>query len=388
MTSGSSSSARADSDVYEILHASDPYEVLGVSRQAAKQDIHKAYLKKAFSIHPDKNKHPKATTAFQKVGAAWTVLADEEKRRQLDHRLRCGLSGFRSDDDDDDDLNGFYQTRELSVEEALQLFTFAAAAAMAAGPNGGFSDMAETLFFMQGGRQCMPGVRLEALPGGGLDFLPSRLQEDTPEILQSAGRLLMSVALLGAGFTADVVGLRTVGRLARRAAFVQGAVEIAMVSQIPSVNRELRGGFDFFSSALADQSPSEWLETAVNSTRRTVNALVGNPQEKDPKKAGFFVKGLNFFGVPDQEKFEPGEVVRLISLEKDESLNGRSGYVLRYDKRRRRYHIRLLSRSISLVRAPSRGSPEVIKLVKASNLELMAAKQAVRDNAVSSTNFL
>ncbi len=63
----------------------DPYKVLGVSKDATQADIKKAYRKLAKALHPDLAPGDKAKEAeFQKVGAAYDILGDPEKRRRFD----------------------------------------------------------------------------------------------------------------------------------------------------------------------------------------------------------------------------------------------------------------------------------------------------------------
>ena len=38
-------------------------------------------------VHPDKNKHKKATQAFQKVQAAWAILGDPQKKAKYDQDI-------------------------------------------------------------------------------------------------------------------------------------------------------------------------------------------------------------------------------------------------------------------------------------------------------------
>ena len=63
----------------------DPYKVLGVKKDAAQDDIRKAYRKLAKELHPDLNPgDKKAEERFKKVAAAYGILGDAEKRARFD----------------------------------------------------------------------------------------------------------------------------------------------------------------------------------------------------------------------------------------------------------------------------------------------------------------
>ena len=61
------------------------YDILGVNPNASLNDIKKAFMKKAFEMHPDKNKDDQnANEKFQKINEAYGILKDEQKRRDYD----------------------------------------------------------------------------------------------------------------------------------------------------------------------------------------------------------------------------------------------------------------------------------------------------------------
>lgn len=62
------------------------YNILGVDKNANESEIKKAYRKKALKYHPDKNPDDKESEEmFKKVGEAYDVLSDPEKRSNYDN---------------------------------------------------------------------------------------------------------------------------------------------------------------------------------------------------------------------------------------------------------------------------------------------------------------
>lgn len=62
----------------------DYYEIMGVPRDAAADDIKRAYRKLARKYHPDVSKEADAEARFKEVGEAYEVLKDPEKRAAYD----------------------------------------------------------------------------------------------------------------------------------------------------------------------------------------------------------------------------------------------------------------------------------------------------------------
>lgn len=68
--------------------AKSPYVVLGVSPTASAKEIQSAYRQLAKKYHPDINPdNPEATEKFKEVAQAYSILSNQEKRKDYDHGL-------------------------------------------------------------------------------------------------------------------------------------------------------------------------------------------------------------------------------------------------------------------------------------------------------------
>ena len=76
----------------------DYYEILGVSREASKEEIKKAYKKLAKKHHPDINKEEGAADKFKEINEAAAILGDDQKRQQYDRFGTADTSGFQGFD--------------------------------------------------------------------------------------------------------------------------------------------------------------------------------------------------------------------------------------------------------------------------------------------------
>lgn len=74
-----------------VVHATDFYELLGISRKATPKEIKKAYRTKSLEYHPDKNKEEGAAEKFAEIARAYEVLTDEEKKEIYDQYGEDGL---------------------------------------------------------------------------------------------------------------------------------------------------------------------------------------------------------------------------------------------------------------------------------------------------------
>jgi molecular chaperone DnaJ len=72
----------------------DPYEVIGVPRDADDKEIKRAFRRLARELHPDVNRHdPEAEEKFKEAAEAYEILSDRDRRATYD---RFGYEGLES----------------------------------------------------------------------------------------------------------------------------------------------------------------------------------------------------------------------------------------------------------------------------------------------------
>ncbi|MFD1471193.1 molecular chaperone DnaJ [Companilactobacillus mishanensis] len=71
----------------------DPYDVLGVDKDASQDDIKHAFRSLSKKYHPDINKAPDAEAKFKEINDAYETLKDPQKRAQYDQFGSAGMDG-------------------------------------------------------------------------------------------------------------------------------------------------------------------------------------------------------------------------------------------------------------------------------------------------------
>jgi DnaJ-class molecular chaperone len=157
----------------------DPYDVLGVSKDASAAEIKSAFRRQAKKLHPDANKHdPKAATRFAELNAAYEILGEESKRKafdrgEIDAEGKPRFHGFE----------GFGAGRGpgagFSQDGIFETFTFGRDGFQRAGGRagggfrgfGGFEDILKEAFggATRGGRPAGGGFNFEQADVGGQD---------------------------------------------------------------------------------------------------------------------------------------------------------------------------------------------------------------------------
>lgn len=132
------------------LKFEDYYKTLGIERSASADEIKRAYRKLANKHHPDKNKdNPKSPELFAKVGEAYEVLKDKDKRAKYDRLGENWQHGQSFDPPPGYRGQG---------RQGAGGFNF-----QSGGDAGGFSDFFETLF---GQASAGGGTSFEEMFGG------------------------------------------------------------------------------------------------------------------------------------------------------------------------------------------------------------------------------
>lgn len=89
----------------------DYYEVLGIAKAAAPDEIKRAFRQCAMKYHPDRNKAPDAEALFKEASEAYEVLSDPAKRNRYDRFGHQGLNG-----------QGVHDFSHMQVDDIFSIF--------------------------------------------------------------------------------------------------------------------------------------------------------------------------------------------------------------------------------------------------------------------------
>ena len=135
-----------------MAETKDYYAVLGVKEDAATDEIKKAYRKLARKYHPDKNPDkPEAEERFKEVQEAYSVLSDEEKRKEYDLRRKNPFGAFGGFDTGNG--NRYYRSPDGTYVR------FDTGGGEDAFGGGGFGDLFSTIFGGGAGSEADPYAR-------------------------------------------------------------------------------------------------------------------------------------------------------------------------------------------------------------------------------------
>eukprot|EP00933_Yihiella_yeosuensis_P048823 TRINITY_DN4521_c0_g2_i1.p1 TRINITY_DN4521_c0_g2~~TRINITY_DN4521_c0_g2_i1.p1 ORF type:complete len:411 (-),score=75.88 TRINITY_DN4521_c0_g2_i1:468-1700(-) len=346
-----------------ILASKDHYATLDAPRDAPLSDLKKCYVKASLLVHPDKNPHPNATRAFQKVAGAWSVLNNEEDR----HRYDMGL-------EDGNDVEEVFVTSD----EAIKMFTFIAAA---------------TSFGTGGVAALGVSEMLHNQGGQGTDA-----SEELVQGLPAA--LALSVAMITAGYGLSIAGFPCIGTYAKRVGCFQVVSQGIQIAQDPVAQKQVKGGFAdaslYLRSAVeqyAVKNPTlgnfmEQIGSGISAADQVIREVaapesfsrgcsgfqkqflalgdqlnviqcLGLAPEADSEQEDYedeseawFKEGL-LRAKANQKKFRAETLVRMVNLKKAVELEGLLAKVVRYDRKIQRYIVRILEPVRSSLRSPA-----------------------------------
>lgn len=215
----------------------DPYQVLGVSRDATADAIRKAYRRLAKQHHPDLNPGDKSAEAkFKEVQGAYDIVGDEAKRKRFD----AGEIDATGAETGPSQAERDYYRRY--AEQGGQGFRYQRAGA--GGPDaGGFSEadlgsVFEDLFGQRGGRPRGPRRGGDISYTLTVDFADA-VKGATKRVVMADGKTL-DITIPAGLEDGQVLRLRGQGRPGSEGAPAGDALVEIQVAQHPQMKREGR----------------------------------------------------------------------------------------------------------------------------------------------------
>lgn len=158
--------------------AKDYYRILGVAEGASAEEIKKAYRKLAKKYHPDANPNdPQAAERFKEVGEAYSVLSDEQRRKQYDAMRKNPFANF-----------GFGGTRPSGARPGTTTETSFSFEDL--GDLGGLGDIFSSIFD-RGGRRRQRGPSARSARGRDVEYVV----EISFDVAVRGGKVQLSVPM-------------------------------------------------------------------------------------------------------------------------------------------------------------------------------------------------
>src|SRR3990172_11174317 len=158
----------------------DYYDILGVPNHAGKEELKKAYRKKALEFHPDRNKASDAEEKFKEISEAYEILSNPQKKQSYDqfgHAAFDPASGF----------GGFGGARGGTYRQGPFTYTYSTSGGNPFGGFGAdFSDPFEIFESFFGG--ASPFGRAQRLPRYGVRIDLTEAFKGTTRKLVHQGR--------------------------------------------------------------------------------------------------------------------------------------------------------------------------------------------------------
>ncbi|BCL65649.1 molecular chaperone DnaJ [uncultured bacterium] len=119
------------------------YDILGVSKNASKNELDSAFRKLAMKYHPDKYKGADAQDKMKEINKAYKVLSDPNQRKQYDAFL---MSGHNTKDFDYQDSTHGFQQEEFGGRDFFSKFSFNFGGNSSYGTDFDFKDIFSSFF--------------------------------------------------------------------------------------------------------------------------------------------------------------------------------------------------------------------------------------------------